>query len=165
LNFDKYSQFLKSTLHGHPIFLQNSFLQKEGDIPKWIFNWIWCTTCLPSYPKNLGWRTISLCRSNLYILIHKSQNGVCGVWGLKSYEFGILLMWLMSLSCHCLLCSMPTNTMYYWMVSIIHLSLAGWALSHSTILTWNQSHCRWEHRICWLTESGSIKAEFCPLAL
>jgi hypothetical protein len=48
LSFSKYSQFIKSTLHGHPFFLQNSFLQKEG------INWMWCTTCLPSYPKNLG---------------------------------------------------------------------------------------------------------------
>jgi hypothetical protein len=34
LNFKEYSQFSKNTLHSHSFFLQNSFLWKEGDIPK-----------------------------------------------------------------------------------------------------------------------------------
>jgi hypothetical protein len=79
LSFSKYSQFSKSTLHGHPFFLQNLFLRKEGDIPKWFFNWMWCTTCLPNYPKNLGWRIVSLCCPDLFIVIHKPQNGLSSV--------------------------------------------------------------------------------------
>jgi hypothetical protein len=33
LSFSKYSEIFINTLHGHPFFLQNPFLQKEEDLP------------------------------------------------------------------------------------------------------------------------------------
>jgi hypothetical protein len=80
LSFSKYSQFKKNTLLGHPFFFAKLILTERRRHPKMIFQ-LDVVHNLPAKLPQKSW--MKKCRPDLYIVIHKPQNGVGSVCGLK----------------------------------------------------------------------------------